>query len=427
MQWMAIMMIWLPSTAHGQRDQTSVEQSNHIHVAHQYLQTLASSKPRIQLGFRGRLGSLKRTLVVLLLNFNIHTSGPGPKTGVLPHSLRSRVSNMQAVTTIDELRGVFQIEEQSDGEEKCKHIHDPPTSGARRLEARLSKQMRRTCLDYSMIEDGDHIMVCISGGKDSATLLHLLIQLQAKLEWTTQFTLTAVHLNQHQPGYDNTSLVAWLNKLGVAYRIVSEDTYTFVKEKTPKNKAYCSLCSRLRRGILYSVAHHIGATKIALGHHADDAAETLLLNMIHQGQLKGMPARYYSHSRDAHVMRPLITCPEGDIASFAAEMKFPILPCNLCGSQPDLQRGQVKMLLSTLETLTPTAKANLIKAMSSVRPSHLLDQPLRASSGFDPITGQVRHPRATAIRGYETEPVSPEHDEHDAARDSVEDDPLLLL
>lgn len=302
---------------------------------------------------------------------------------------------------------------------------EPRTPEARRLEKQLFKQMRQTCRDYNMVEGGDHIMVCVSGGKDSATLLHLFMRLQRKLGHSVPFKLTAVHLDQQQPGYDNTALVAWLEELGVPHLIVSKDTYSIVKDKTPENKAYCSMCSRLRRGILYTVASNIGATKLALGHHANDAAETLFLNLIHQGQLSGIPARYYSDARDAHVMRPLITCLEEDIAAFATMMKFPILPCNLCGSQPDLQRGKVKLLLSTLESLNPQSTINVLNGMSRVQPTHLLDQQLRAASGFDPITGQVRHTRAATIRGYEDKQAVPDSNFSDM--DSLNNDPLLLL
>lgn len=264
-----------------------------------------------------------------------------------------------------------------------------------KLEAKLKKQLRQTCQKYKMIEDGDHIMVCVSGGKDSATLLYLLLALQSQLKSAgVDFKITAVHLNQMQPGYDGQPLVDWLddlveNETLKHYKIITEDTYSIVIDKTPENKVYCSMCSRLRRGILYTVAHDIKANKIALGHHGDDAIQTLVLNLLHAGQMKSMPARYYSQERDIHVLRPLINSLEDDIASFAKIKQFPILPCNLCGTQPDAQRAKVKMLLDTLTLLNPNAKRNMMNAMGDVRPSHLLDVDLREACGMDGATGEV--------------------------------------
>ena len=193
-------------------------------------------------------------------------------------------------------------------------------------------------------------------------------------------------------------LEEWLEGLSCPYRIVSEDTYSIVVDKTAAGKAYCSMCSRLRRGILYSCAEEIGATKLCLGHHGDDASETLLLNMLHQGQMKGMPARYYSDARHKHVLRPLIFCEEADIAAFAAYEGFPILPCTLCGTQPDAQRAKMKLLLQTLDSVNQNARKNLLNAMGDVRPSHLLDRGLRAACGLDADTGSVVHERALGIR-----------------------------
>lgn len=261
---------------------------------------------------------------------------------------------------------------------------------ADKLQSRLLKSLRQVSLRYSMLEPNDKIMVCVSGGKDSATLLHLLMHMQTKLASIgTNFDLVAVHLNQMQPGYDGTPLVDWLDDLGVEYKIVTEDTYSIVTDKTPENKAYCSLCSRLRRGILYSIAHELGCNKIALGHHGDDAMQTLLLNMIHGSSMKAIPARYYSESRDVHVLRPLITCVESDIAEFANVMQFPILPCNLCGSQDDLHRGKAKLLVDAMETMNPNARKNVITSLGNIRPSHLLDENLREAAGLDRITGSV--------------------------------------
>jgi tRNA 2-thiocytidine biosynthesis protein TtcA len=259
-----------------------------------------------------------------------------------------------------------------------------------KIQSRLLKSLRHVSLRYSMLEPNDRIMVCVSGGKDSATLLHLLMQMQNRLASIgTPFDLVAVHLNQMQPGYDGRPLIDWLDKLGVEYKIVTEDTYSIVTDKTPENKAYCSLCSRLRRGILYSIAHELGCNKIALGHHGDDAMQTLLLNMIHGGSMKAMPARYFSSSRNVHILRPLITCTESDIAEFAKQMKFPILPCNLCGSQDDLHRGKAKLLVDAMESMNPNARRNVIKSLGNVRPSHLLDENLRDACGLDRVTGSV--------------------------------------
>lgn len=272
-----------------------------------------------------------------------------------------------------------------------------------KLEGRLLKNMRETCQKFDMIEDGDHIMVCVSGGKDSATMLHLLQNMQQRLAPAgTNFTITAVHLNQVQPGYDGTTLVEWLDETDIPYQIIKEDTYSIVKDKTPEGKTYCSLCSRLRRGILYSIAHDIGATKIALGHHADDAIETLLLNAVHSGQLKAMPARYYSSDRNMHVIRPLMSAVEDDIRQYAQAMDFPILPCNLCGSQPDAHRAKMKMLVGLLDSMNPNAKRNIHTALGDVRPSHLLDTGLREACGLDGKTGEiVDAERAGLIRGFD--------------------------
>lgn len=256
-----------------------------------------------------------------------------------------------------------------------------------KLQGKLLKQMRQVCLDYNMLEDGDNIMVCVSGGKDSAVLLYLLLLMQHKLP--VNFNLTAVHVDQKQPGYDGLPLVEWLEQLGVAFQIIEEDTYSVVVDKTPQNKSFCAVCSRLRRGILYSHALDIGCNKIVLGHHADDAMETLFLNMFHGGQMRGMPARYTSERGSLAVMRPLIKSMESDIERFAQLKEFPILPCNLCKNQANLQRPQMKLLLETVQGLNPDAKINLLNAMGNINPGHLLDKNLRQSCGLDPVTGET--------------------------------------
>ena len=258
-----------------------------------------------------------------------------------------------------------------------------------RLQGKLLKEMRNICNDYQMIEEGDHIMVCVSGGKDSATLLYLFLLLQKRLP--VNFDITAVHVDQKQPGYNGTSLVHWMkSELKVNFKVVEEDTYSIVLDKTKPGKSYCAVCSRLRRGILYTTALDLGCNKIALGHHADDCLETLLMNMIHGGVMKAMPARYTSKRGSLAVMRPLISCKEEDIAEYEALQGFPILPCNLCSSQAaDLQRPAVKLLLQTLQGMNPTAGQNMLRACRDVRPSHLLDQTLREACGMDPVTGEV--------------------------------------
>ena len=240
-----------------------------------------------------------------------------------------------------------------------------------------------------MLQDGDNIMVCVSGGKDSAALLVLLMHLQEQLRPIgVDFKLKAVHVDQKQPGYDGAPLVQWFHELGVDYEIIEEDTYSVVVDKTDSGKSYCTMCSRLRRGILYSKALELGCNKLVLGHHADDSLETLVLNMLHVGQLKAMPARYTSKRGKLAVMRPLITCMEDDIEEYAKLSEFPILPCNLCKNQSGLHRPQVKLLLSTLDSFTPDAKKNWLTSLSNVHPAFLLDQDLRKSVGMDPITGE---------------------------------------
>ena len=255
-----------------------------------------------------------------------------------------------------------------------------------KLKYKLMKELRNVGKEYNMFEDNDHIMVCVSGGKDSAALLVLLMDLQQ--QHGVNFKLTAVHVDQKQPGYDGQPLVDWLNELGCEYEIIEEDTYSIVLDKTSPNKSFCTMCSRLRRGILYSKAIELNCNKLVLGHHADDSLETLILNMLHVGQMKAMPARYTSERGKLAIMRPLIKSFENDIEEYAKLSKFPILPCNLCKNQSGLQRPQVKLLLSTLDTFTPDAKKNWLLSLSNIVPSHLLDQNLRKQIGMNPITGE---------------------------------------
>jgi tRNA 2-thiocytidine biosynthesis protein TtcA len=240
-----------------------------------------------------------------------------------------------------------------------------------RLVRRLLRDVGRAIADWDLVRDGDRIMVAMSGGKDSYALMVLLQALQRKAP--VRFELVGVHLDQGHPGYDGRPLERWLADAGVEHHILREDTYSIVTDKIPEGKTYCSLCSRLRRGILYKAADQLRCTKIALGHHRDDALETLLLNLFFGGKLAAMPARLVSDDGAHVVIRPLINCAERDLAAFADERAFPILPCNLCGSQSQAQRKQMKALLTTLEAQHPRLRESMLAALGNVNPSHLLD------------------------------------------------------
>ena len=246
----------------------------------------------------------------------------------------------------------------------------PSRVGQTTLEKRLAHEMGRCIADYQLIEPGDRVMVAISGGKDSYTLLHLLER--ARQRAPVRFEIIAVHLDQGQPGYDGAALEAWLEHQGYAHRIVRRDTYRLVTERIPEGQTYCSMCSRLRRGILYNAAEDLGCTKIALGHHRDDAIETLMLNMMFNGALSAMPARLRSDDGRNTVIRPLLYSSERDIAAYAAHLDFPIIPCNLCGSQENLWRQQVKEMLDDLETRAPKVRQSMLAALKNVHTSHLL-------------------------------------------------------
>jgi len=243
-----------------------------------------------------------------------------------------------------------------------------------KLQKRIRRDAGKAIQDFGMIEDGDHIMVCLSGGKDSYTLLDTLLYLQKVAP--VRFSLVAVNLDQKQPGFPEHVLPAYLDKLGVDYKIVEEDTYSIVKEKIPEGKTTCSLCSRLRRGILYRTAKELKATKIALGHHRDDMIETLFLNMFHGGKLKSMPPKLASDNGEHVVIRPLAYAREKDIEQYSAAMEFPIIPCNLCGSQENLQRKQIKQMLNGWDKQFPGRIESLFTAMQNVVPSHLADSNL---------------------------------------------------
>lgn len=229
-------------------------------------------------------------------------------------------------------------------------------------------------VDFSLIEPDDHIMVCLSGGKDSYAMLDILLHLQRVAP--LNFSITAVNLDQKQPDFPESVLPDYLDEKAVPYRIVQEDTYSIVKEKIPAGSTTCGLCSRLRRGILYRVADELGATKIALGHHADDLLETLLLNMFHGGSIKTMPAKLHADNGRNVVIRPLVYCREKDIQAYSDQQQFPIIPCNLCGSQPNLQRQNMKHMLALWEKEDPGRITSMLSAMANVKPSHMLDSDL---------------------------------------------------
>ena len=240
-----------------------------------------------------------------------------------------------------------------------------------RLKKFLMRKTGEAIVDYGMIEEGDVVMVCVSGGKDSFTLLSLLLELRERAP--INFRVVAMNLDQKQPGFPDHVLPAYFESIGVEYKIVTENTYKIVKDKIPEGKTTCSLCSRLRRGIIYRTAKEVGATKIALGHHRDDMMETLFLNMFFGGKMKAMPPKLVSDDRQNVVIRPLAYCSEKDIERFARGMEYPIIPCNLCGSQENAQRKQIKAMLRDWDTRFPGRNVSIATAMKNVVPSHLAD------------------------------------------------------
>ena len=253
----------------------------------------------------------------------------------------------------------------------------------KKLQARLRGQVGKAIADYNMIESGDRIMVCLSGGKDSYTMLDMLLSLQRKAP--IDFELLAVNLDQKQPGFPTQVLPEYLASLNVPYRIVEQDTYSTVTSIIPEGKTMCGLCSRLRRGVLYRVAKEAGIDKIALGHHRDDIVETLFLNLFYGAKLKAMPPKLLSNDEQNTIIRPLAYCAEAEIQKYANVRKFPIIPCNLCGSQENLQRVQIKQMLQAWERETPGRISNLFRSLQNVTPSHLADTELFDFAGLTQI------------------------------------------
>jgi tRNA 2-thiocytidine biosynthesis protein TtcA len=249
------------------------------------------------------------------------------------------------------------------------------------LRRKLARAMGRAITDFDMIAEGDRILCAVSGGKDSYAMHALLVDLARRAP--VRFSVLAVNIDQGHPGYPGHLLTEYMAERGHEFRMIAEDTYSVVKEKIPESKTYCSLCSRLRRGILYSLARELDCTKIALGHHRDDAVTTLLLNLIFSGQLKAMPPKLISDEGDNVVIRPLIYCAEDDLSAFAEEERFPIIPCDLCGSQENLQRKAVSRLLAELDARHPGTRQNMLAALGNVRPSHLFDKGLWKRLGLE--------------------------------------------
>ncbi|HVV68971.1 MAG TPA: tRNA 2-thiocytidine(32) synthetase TtcA [Gammaproteobacteria bacterium] len=243
-----------------------------------------------------------------------------------------------------------------------------------KIEKKLLHYTGKAIADYHMIKTGDKVMVCLSGGKDSFTMLTLLNLL--RLRSNNKFQIFAFTLDQAQPGWDDSQLRAWLDAKEIPYEILRQDTYSIVKDKIPEGNTYCSLCSRLRRGIIYTYAKEKGFTKIALGHHRDDLIRTLLMSILYNGDIRSMPPKLLTDDKKNIVIRPMVYCQEKDIIAYAQEKEFPIIPCNLCGSQENLMRQRVKVLIDGLAHENPKVPSNILHALSSVRPSQLMDERL---------------------------------------------------
>jgi tRNA 2-thiocytidine biosynthesis protein TtcA len=253
--------------------------------------------------------------------------------------------------------------------------------------------MARAVKDFDMVRPGDKVMVAVSGGKDSLVMLRLFAQMQKRVPF--DFRFVAVNLDQGQPGFQPEVLEKHFVESGVPYKMLMQDTYSVVTDKTPAGKTYCSLCSRMRRGVLYRAAIEMGCTRIALGHHRDDFIETLLLNVFYSGQLKAMAPVLVSDDRQNTVIRPLVYCDEEGIAALAEELKLPILPCDLCGSQENLKRQEIKALIASLHEANPKVKGNMLAALKNVRPTHLMDKSLLRTDELDllsPGSSQASRP-----------------------------------
>lgn len=271
-----------------------------------------------------------------------------------------------------------------------KHLPYKASNSFIRLRNGLISATGKAIGDYNMIEDGDTVLVCMSGGKDSHAMLMLLLALQERAP--IDFKLIAMNLDQKQPGFPAEILPAYLEKLGVEYRIVEADTYSIVKEKIPEGKTTCSLCSRLRRGVIYRTAKELGANKIALGHHRDDIVETLFLNLFFGAKMKAMPPKLAPNDKQNIVIRPLAYCSEKDIAAYARQMGFPIIPCDLCGSQENLQRQKIKEMLHAWELEQPGRVNNIFRAIGNVEPSHLADTNLYDFKNLSQASAQDEDP-----------------------------------
>ncbi len=265
---------------------------------------------------------------------------------------------------------------------------------AGRLEKLLYRNVKETCERYELLRAGDRILVAMSGGKDSYTMFHLLMKLVPRLPFKVE--LVAVHLDQVQPGYTGESLRAYLESTGWPFEILREDTYSVVTAQLDEKSTYCSLCSRLRRGILYTAAERLGCNKLALGHHRDDTLETFLLNLFYSGKMQAMPASYRTDDGRFDVIRPMIECAERDIAELASHLAFPIIPCNLCGSQDGLKRDAMTALLAQLEQHNPHVRAIMANALANVRPTHLLDRDVQRA--WADRSSEIRPIVATAPR-----------------------------
>jgi len=270
-----------------------------------------------------------------------------------------------------------------------------------KLEKRLCRQMGQAIIDYNMIEEGDRAMVCLSGGKDSYGMLDILLKMQQRAP--IRFDLVGVNLDQKQPGFPDHILPEYLKSLGIEYHIETQDTYSIVKKVVPEGKTMCSLCSRLRRGILYRVADELKITKIALGHHRDDMLQTFFLNMFFAGKLKGMPPKLVSDDGGHIVIRPLAYVAEKDLTRWAEHRKFPIIPCSLCGSQENLQRQEIKRMMHQWERQYPGRTETMFTSLQNVVPSHLMDHTRYDFKGIQ-VTGV---PDEDGDRAFDTEELMP--------------------